>query len=117
MIYTAHMGYKKMADPTPTLSGVLEVTVSTWTIPSSTITTEQTVNGGSGKAGPSARLQLAQGQEYRQLEDIVTTLSLDTEGDPAPDLQLQGMVKSTVVHFLTFSLGPFSQLDGFLGSS
>ena len=75
------------------------------------------MNGESGKAGPSARLQLAQGQEYRQLEDIVTTLSLDTEGDPAPDLQLQGMVQSTVVHFLTFSLWPFSQLDGFLGSS
>ena len=106
-----------MADPTPTFSGVLEVTVSTWTIPNSPITTEQTVNGESGKAGPSARLQLAQGQEYRQLEDIVTTLSLDTEGDPAPDLQLQGMVQSTVVHFLTFSLWPFSQLDGFLGSS
>ena len=97
-----------MADPTPTFSGVLEVTVSTWAIPNSPITTESTVNGESGKAGPSARLQLAQGQEYRQLEDIVTTLSPDTEGDPAPDPQLQGMVKSTVVQMYIFSVAFFA---------
>ena len=59
--------------------------MSTWASPTSPNTIESTVNGESGKAGPSARLQLAQGQEYRQLEDIVTTLSPDTEGDPAPD--------------------------------
>ena len=60
------------------------------------------MNGESGKAGPSARLQLAQGQEYRRLEDIVTTPSLDTEGDPAHGPQLRGIDTSAVVqaHFL-----------------